>query len=493
MQLVLELDRNSKMPLYQQVYEGVRQRILTGILAAGQKLPSSRELAKQLAVSRSIATLSYEMLQSEGYIRTKPASGTFVSSDLPERSLTVASNSGASKSLRTLDKIELSLLAKQIFTEKNVTLDAGSELLELSSNAPSLADFPLELWRQTYSRVCKRIDPTQLSYLGQEGCLALKKRLAEYLNLSRAVKCVAEQIVVCAGSKQALDLVARIHLNQSALVAMEEPGYGGARRAFQSCFAELLPVPVDSQGLMISRLKSLMIKPKLIYVTPSHQYPLGGTMSLARRLELLAWSNENDCLIIEDDYDSEFRYGERPIPCLQGLDKNNSVIYIGTLSKTVFPALRLGYIVLPETLHESYASMQHRLYGHPPLLDQLTLAEFLGSGDYEKHLRRMRTLYMQKRELARREFSRVQKKAEILGDNAGMHFVLRLPFKNGLEIKQRMAAAGIGVRMSSEFYPASSEYTELLIGFACLSDQEIKSSARILKEILRELENLRLI
>ena len=501
--LAISIDKSSPLSLYQQVYEELRLLILSGRLKSGQKLPSSRELAKHLCISRTISSLGYKMLESEGYISTVPAVGTFVSAEIPDVSLRAAANSHEMDwpIAAPVSCIKISKLANTINEHSSLSFLPVEGLIKLGTNSPSVDDFPLDLWRQITNRVLKEAYGECLGYTPLEGCKPLKSALLNYLNISRAVKCSEDQIIICAGSRQALDLVARAHVDEADLVAIEDPAYGGARQAFQS--AQLLGIPLDGSGLQTSKLASLPENVNLIYVTPSHQYPLGSTMALQRRLELLHWANRSGAMIIEDDYDSEFRYGERPIPSLQGLDTANRVVYIGTFSKTIFPALRIGYIVAPPSVAPLYRQMQQSLYGQIPYLEQMVLAQFLAEGHFDRHVRRMRTIYERRRNLARIEFSRVHRKAEIIGDNAGMAFVLRLPEiaatagapaarrlrKSDLDtLLKRMSLAGIQMRSTNEFYlNEQMQGIELIIGYGGLSEEQIKYCARTLKRVISEL------
>lgn len=509
MTLAISVNKTLDQALYLQIYESVKTLILDGRLKPGYKLPSSRELAKDLGVSRTISSLSYKLLESEGYITPQPAVGTFVSSELPEFSLEAPRKLGGEFQVhgheltqKTQDNEQeqgpakiisgrihpVSNFAKIVDDSYSTPVTTGDKI-GLGFNSPSLRDFPLDLWRKLCNKVLTKNAGLALGY-SPDGCVPLKSSLVKYLSTSRAVKCSEDQIIITAGSKQALDLVARIHLDIGDNVGIENPGYAGAIQSFLACRASLHPVAIDSQGLISSELLKLPPETRLVYVTPSHQYPLGATLSLQRRLDLLLWATQNSTLIVEDDYDSEFRYGERPIPSLQGLDKGSNVIYIGTFSKTIFPALRIGYIVAPPSLAPLYKKLQYALYGQIPYLDQLVLSEFVSEGHFERHIRRMRTIYSERRDLARREFAKVHRSATIVGDNAGMHFVLRIQTTNQEEtLIKRMGFAGVQLRSTKEFYNTArtNSFSEFLIGYAGLTDREIKYSASALKRILSEL------
>lgn len=485
--LTIALEKDKSKSLYKQVYEQIRQLILEGTLKAGQKLPSSRELARDLCISRTISSLSYKMLESEGYISSQPAVGTFVSSVIPDESLRIESEL-ASAARSSSSDLKKSSLANLVEEQGVLSYLPVNQLLKLGTNSPSVADFPIELWRQITARVMKECSSDALGYTPLQGCLPLKSALVEYLKISRGVNCEENQIIICAGSRQALDLVARAHVDEGDTIAIEDPAYGGARQAFQACKANLCGISVDASGVLTSKLAELPESVRLIYLTPSHQYPLGCTLSLQRRLEILQWAAKHGVLLVEDDYDSEFRYGERPIPSLQGLDRSSRVVYIGTFSKTIFPSLRIGYIVAPPSLAPLYVQMQQALYGQIPYLDQMVLAKFLSEGHFERHVRRMRTIYESRRIIAKQEFAKVHRKSEIVGDNAGMAFVLRLPELDLNTLQKKMSLAGIQMRSTEEFYISEKmKGAELIIGYGGLAEAQIKYCARTLKRAVLEL------
>jgi GntR family transcriptional regulator/MocR family aminotransferase len=486
MQIAIQLKKDSRRSLQHQIYDGIRCLILSGGLSPGQRLPSTREMAVLLSVSRTTTSLAYELLCAEGYITSSSTAGTFVSNKIPEELLWTYDNTKRGKHNPALGKLHLSGFAAK-FAKLTLKVPAQSALVTVSSNSPSLQDFPVELWKSLYQKRLKQSSAEALGYAPADGCSELKRAIAEYLPLARGVKCSADQIIVTFGSKQALDLIARIHLDEDNIVGIENPGYPGARQSFLSRGATLAPISVDdSTGAQTAEIASLPSATKLVYVTPSHQYPLGGTMPLGQRLRLLKLAQSRDFLVVEDDYDSEFRYGERPIPALQGLDDFQKVIYVGTFSKILFPSLRIGYIVAPPALAETYAYCQDTLYGHPSYLDQLVVADFISQGHLHRHVRRMRLIYEQRRLAAIRAFSKASKSIKIVGDSAGLHFVIRIACSNEKLLSKRLRLAGFEFATTERCYTGGYRSTELVIGFGCLAEQEITTAMRAFKKALSD-------
>lgn len=486
MDFAIALDHTTAIPLHRQLYEELRRSILTGRLIPGQRIPSTRALARSLKISRATVTLSYEQLLSEGYLQTVPSSGTFVYHQLPDDLLPTTTEISQAA---TRQPVQLSTYGTNLAaTESLVPLGLELPINFSCYGRPALDEFPLKLWRRLLSRACQ-IVPTQLDYAtSAQGHQLLREAIARYIAQSRAVRCQANQIIIVNGSQQALDLVARVLLNRSDLVAIEDPGYLDARQTFLTQGAELLPIPVDESGIVIERLladSSAQPKLKLIYVTPSHQFPTGAVLSLPRRLALLAWAKQNGVIIVEDDYDSEYRYGERPIPSLQGLTANDSVIYTGSFSKILFPALRLGYLVVPQSLVSVLARAKWLADRQSPLLEQYALTEFIHEGYLESHIRRMRNLYNQRRQALVQALTHyLGKYLTILGENAGMHLMVRL--RLGLsdeEIILRAAQVGVGLVSARPYYLRSGSTGEFILGYADLSEENIRDGVCRLAQV----------
>jgi GntR family transcriptional regulator/MocR family aminotransferase len=315
-----------------------------------------------------------------------------------------------------------------------------------------------------------------LDYANSLGYRPLREAIARYLVQSRAVQCSADQILIVAGSQQALDLVTRILIDRGDQIALENPGYLGARQIFLAQGATLYPLPVDSSGVVVEALWKRLPEIKLVYVTPSHQFPTGAVLSLSRRLDLLAWAELAGALIVEDDYDSEYRYGGRPIPALQGLDHRGLVLYIGTFSKVLFPSLRIGYLVVPPKLIEVFARAKWLSDRQSPLLEQYVLTDFINEGYLERHIRRMRSLYNQRRQkLVQALIDYFGERVTILGENAGMHLMVRLstPLSDKAVIS-RAAAMGVGLVSARRYYLENECSGEFILGYADLREPEIE-------------------
>ncbi len=489
MELAVNLNTHAPQPLHQQLYQELRRSILSGRLSAGQRIPSTRALAKSLGLSRATVTQSYEQLASEGYLQTAVGSGTTVSAQLPDEILQAAPvKPGLIKTARQAKpkagaQIKLSSYGARL-TEFAREPDEPNLLFNFRYCRPALDHFPIEEWRRLLLRHCRAGAHELLDYApGGKGDPQLRVAIASYLARARAVNCTPAQVIIVNGSQQALHLCAQVLVERGETVALEEPGYLGARHTFLTHGAQLHPAPVDEAGL---RLEGLPQNAKLLYVTPSHQFPTGAVLSLPRRLELLAWAEQTGTLILEDDYDSEFRYGGRPIPALQGLAQNAQVIYIGTFSKVLFPALRIGYLVVPPALAEVFEKAKWLADRHTPMLEQRALCDFITEGYLERHLRRMRTLYDQRRQkLVSALQTQFGARVTIMGENSGMHLMVRLQSKfSDAEVIRRATAAGIGLLSARIYYLGGCRGDEFVIGYAPLSERRIQEGIKRLAKAL---------
>ena len=468
-------------PLYQQVYNQLRAAILAGRLAPGQRLPASRALAKSLALSRTTVTQSYDQLLSEGYLQTRPGAGTYVCAQLPEELL--LKTSATVQPHQTVVDIPLSAYGQLV---NQSPLRSFRESFEISFfyGYPALDLFPIGLWKKLLAKHCQAT--TQWLNYAEESCgyRPLRESLASYLQRSRAVRCIPEQVIITNGSQQALSLITQLLINPNDRVAIEEPSYRGARHIFKASGANLLPIGVDCNGLLVDRLDET---PRLVYVTPSHQFPTGVLLSLPRRLALLQWACRTGALIVEDDYDSEYRYGGRPIPSLQGLDSHAAVLYVGTFSKTMFPSIRLGYLVVPESLVEVFAKAKWLADRQPPTLTQYALTEFIVAGYLERHIRKMRLCYERRRHsLVQALHTHFGDDVEILGDSAGLHVMAKLSL--GISDQDAIArAANVGVEICTARtqYQVPRNTGEFIFGYAALNEEQIEKGIHRLASVLR--------
>jgi len=485
MELTLTLDVQSDEPLHRQLYGELRRAILSGRLAPRQKVPSTRSLAQSLGISRTTVTQSYEQLLSEGYLETRHGSGTFVCAQLPDDLLhspplkTIASPAQTS--------VKLSSYGQRLAQTPFALPAAPQEPISFRHSRPAFQQFPLNTWRKLLLRHCRTHDSWLDYATDPQGDYGLRQAIARYLARARAIQCQPEQILITNGTQQALDLILRVLLEPGEAIALEDPGYLSARRIFLSHHAHLMPIPVDAAGLCVRHLAALDIPPiRLVYVTPSHQFPTGATLSLSRRLELLSWASRTGALILEDDYDSEYRYGDRPIPALQGLDPGHSVIYIGTFSKVLFPSLRIGYLVLPPNLASLVAHAKWLSDRQLPMLDQRVLADFIEEGHLESHIRRMRSHYDRCRQtLVQALQTHFGSQATIFGEKAGIHVMVHfsLPCLE-VEILKRAAQAGIGLMSARPYHLHAESHNNFILGYSELDHATIQQGIERLAQVL---------
>lgn len=482
MDVAIVLDHQAKIPLHQQLYDELRQAILTGRLLPRQKLPSTRMIARSFGISRTTATQSYARLQSEGYLETTVGSGTYVCAQLPDdlmQSISVPTLARSQQLTVPLSRYGATLAQTPFMLQPEPELP-----ISFRYGRPALSAFPLKLWRKLLSRRCCA-EPSWLDYATNfQGYLPLRQAIAHYLCRSRAVQCQPEQIVITNGTQQGLDLILRLLIEAGDVIAIEEPGYLSARRIFQSHGAKLIPIPVDASGLVVEQLVHPAIR--LVYVTPSHQFPIGSTLSLPRRLELLTWAQQTGALILEDDYDSEYRYGDCPIPALQGLNQNDSVLYLGTFSKVLFPALRIGYLVLPHNLVTLFAQAKWLHDRQLPTLEQQVLTDFIVEGYLESHIRKMRSRYDRCRQVLVQELNaQFGNQIVIFGEKAGIHLMVRLHTQlSNEEITARAAKVGVGLMSAQPQYLGSDGSGEFIFGYGELNETQIRIGVQRLAQAI---------
>ena len=474
----LPLDRDARTPLHQQIYDGVRRAILGGSLRSGQRVPSTRTLAVELRVSRLPVLMAYEQLLHEGYLDGRVGSGTFVSTALPDdafRSMPLPGRPAPSVGARR----------RPAATPRKQD-DTG--LRAFSICVPALDRFPRATWSRLVARHAHAMTPALMAYGNPAGLGALRTSIAEHLRTARAVRCESEQVIVVAGSQAALRLCATVLLGRGDGVAIEDPGYLGAREALGTSGAELVPVPVDNEGIDVSALATLGKRVRAAYVTPSHQYPLGGSMSATRRLALLDWAERRGAWIIEDDYDSEYRYVSRPLGALQGMDRLGRVVYVGTFSKVLYPSLRVGYLVVPPALVKQFTDARHALDVFSPTLYQAALVDFLREGHFARHLRRMRTIYSSRREALLAGLARhCEGRLTVHNADAGLHVATLLPAGvDDVAVVKQMAARGLTAMALSTCYGGSRRRSGLILGFGGWGERRLADATATLGDILRD-------
>jgi GntR family transcriptional regulator/MocR family aminotransferase len=471
MRIAAVLDRASGSPLHRQIYEQWRGAILTGRFRQGNPVPSTRELAATLEVSRSTVTVAYEQLIAEGYLETAHGSGTFVCRELPSEPAGPRHRPAAAPLADT--PIRLSRYGSGL-TEDFRPPTRSSGVIHFSQWTPDLTHFPYRVWRRLISRHLRDAKTELFDYARDPtGYAPLRNEIAAYLARSRGVRCSAEQVIVVNGSQQAIDLCVRLLLEPGDAAAVENPGYQGASRILAAYRIRLQPLGIDSDGVMLRHASK---HAKLIYVTPSHQFPTGVSMSLARRLKLIEWARQHGVVIIEDDYDSEYRYHGAPLPALQGLAREVPVIYIGTFSKVMFPGLRIGYLVVPRRLVPAFTRAKWLADRHTGVLEQAALSDFISDGSLERHIRRMRRIYGLRREALvdalRRNFG---SRAQLVGDAAGMHVMVRLDDEG---IVERAARNGVELVSASGYYLANPPGGEFVFGFSPLGERTIRDGIK---------------
>jgi GntR family transcriptional regulator / MocR family aminotransferase len=482
-------EKRQKSPLYRQLYEWLRTAISEGRMRPGQRLPSTRSMAAELRVSRISVFNAYEQLHSEGYLESFAGSGTCVAPAIPDEALHVAADHKQNGSRRVVSRSR----AFRVSTRASDLLKAPPEPWLHNFGAfrvslPALDHFPVDLWSKLVARHSRKMSRTIMAYGEAMGYLPFREAIAEYLCTFRGVRCDAAQVLVTTGSQQALQISAQVLLDPGDEVLVEDPGYAGARLAFTSAGAQLVPVAVDGEGMITSEIIRRRFRARVVYVTPSHQYPLGMTMSAARRMSLLSWAVRTNSWIIEDDYDSEYRFGSRPIAALQGLDTHGRVIYIGTFSKVLFPALRLGYVVVPKQLVPSFSAIRDAADIFSSTLFQSVLTDFIREGHFARHIRRMRMLYMERRTaLVNAIRDHMEGILEVIGSDAGMHLVALLAQGiNDVSVSREAAGMGISAMPLSSCYLKPPKKRGLILGYGGVNARQIHDGMQKLRICVRK-------
>lgn len=452
------LNRNLDIPLYQQLYQFFKENMHEGRIQKGMKLTSKRLLATQLSISQTTVERAYEQLAAEGYIVSKPRSGWFV--DYNDSDFVHVKMPSTS-----------SIKPKAQENEHSIDFHYG--------NVDS-AHFPFSAWRKSMINSLDQYGHVLYRPGNVLGELDLRTLIAEYLYQSRGVICLPEQVIIGAGNPVLMHILCQV-FGPNISIGYEDPGSPRSRKIFEVNHMKILPIPVDDEGICIQKIQKE--RPSLLYVTPSHQFPLGTIMTINRRIQLLKWAAENQSFIIEDDYDGEFRYSGQPIPSLQGLDQHNRVIYMGTFSKSLLPSLRISYMILPLPLLEKGSEITSLYKQTVSCHNQLTLAEFIKKGEWQKHINRMRKLYQKKRAILLETLqSELGRHVKIRGGNSGLHILLDVysPFSEK-ELIEKAKEHGVKIYPASLFYKKQPPATTVLIGFAGVSEDNIREGIKKLK------------
>lgn len=473
----IAIDRRGTTPLFRQVYAAISTSIVDGRLPAGARLPASRELAGRLGLSRTVIVAAYEQLLAEGYATGRVGSGTYVAPDLPERpagrtKLLKAGRTARYSAPRLAGKVDVT------FQNDDRPFNLGRTLIDQRT---------ADQWRRLSARALRAMPRSHLGYGDPRGSAELRGAIAGYLAGARGVHCDADQIIVTSGTQHALDLVVRVLLPAGSEAWVEDPGYPLTRELLAAGGVATRPVRVDAQGIDVAAGIAAAPRARAVFVTPSHQFPTGVVLSMARRLELIAWASASDAWIVEDDYASEFRYGGRPLAALQGLDGGQRTLYIGTLNKALFPGLRAGYLVVPERLLPAFVTARYLMDRQPPALQQEVLAEFIAQGHLASHIRRMRALYRDQRDrlvatLRRRAGDRL----DVEPPDQGMHLVAYLrPGLSDTAVERAALADGVVVRALSRLHVKARPRQGLLLGFSGYPATAIAGAAGRLAAVLQ--------
>ncbi|CAB3755211.1 PLP-dependent aminotransferase family protein [Paraburkholderia humisilvae] len=513
--LATRLDRGDAEPVYRQLLRLLQQAILTSQLPPGTKLPSSRTLAADLGIARNTVLHVYDQLTAEGYVLSTTGSGTYVADTRPDHRAVNARKSPTpgrrgedaaraadvtdtdlrrsaaghspvtAHTARCIEARDLSVRGRRLILEAGVSAKQWGAFMP---GVPDVSEFPARTWSRLQAKLWKQANPDLLTYAPGGGYRPLRRALSDYLRVARSVNCTPDQIIITTGIHQSIDLAVRLLTDVGDRAWVEEPCYWGVRSVLQSSGLTLAPVPVDDEGLN-PRESDLRAPPRLALVTPSHQYPLGMVMSLARRRTLLEYAKQHGVWIIEDDYDSEFRYGSRPLASLQGLDDAGRVIYVGSLGKMLFPGLRIGYMIAPEDLVETFRTGIAELYREGQLIQQAVLTEFIMDGYLTSHVRRMRALYGERRQILIDAITaRFGDMLPVMGDEAGLHFVLGLPADaNDRAVTAAAHDAGVIVRPLAGYYSGEIPARRgMLLGYACVPNEKIGPAFDTLARVIED-------
>src|SRR5580700_3378190 len=481
---LIQIDRKAPVPLHKQIYSAYRTMILSGVLKPGQQIPSTRALISELKISRIPLLTAYAQLIAEGYFETRKGSGTFVCRSLPDQRTTPDRHARQPE----LPDSGVRPVARRALRLARYEAPPWFGLGAFSVSQAAYDQFPVQLWSNLVVRHSRNPHAASLHYGAALGSEPLREAICEYLGTARGVHCNPKQVMIVSGSQQALEISARVLFEPGMAVWIEEPGYDLTRRVLESAGCRLIAVPVDSEGMNVEAGIKRCRRARAAFVAPSHQYPLGVTMSASRRLQLLDWAHKSGSWIIEDDYDSEYRFESMPIASLQGLDTSARVIYIGTFSKVLFPSLRIGYVVIPPDLIDYFVSARRTMDLSSPHFYQAVLTDFMREGHFARHIRRMRLLYDQRRTaLVGSLHEQFGQTLQVQGAEAGMHLLVTLPKgMRDIEIATRAAGEKLWLAPLSPYYFEEATHQGFILGFGGTPASEIPEAVQRLKVMLRQ-------
>ncbi|GJL35244.1 GntR family transcriptional regulator [Enterobacter hormaechei] len=474
---------NGSLPLHERIQRAIRALILEGILSHGKALPASRALATSLNVSRDTIETAYTRLHAEGFIERHTGKGSFVSAS----ARFLKSHSRQRQSAAAVREPALSERGKRVYGSGGIR--EFSLPRPLAPGIPETRLFPLQTWERLARQVLKEYRHHALEQSPPQGTERLRQAIAEYVNLERGAHATPERIIILTSSQQALALCSHVLMDSGDAIAVEDPAYQGAQKAFDTAGLNSLPVPLDEKGLCIASLNALTEPAKALYLTPSHQYPTGVTLSLERRLAVINWANHHKAWIIEDDYDSEFHYEGKPMACVQGLDAFNRTIYIGTFTKSLFPGLRIAWMIVPAELVEPLTMARTLMDGHTASMTQLTVAKFLEGGHFSAYVRMMRGVYVARRD---KLASLIEKYLAdfVVGITPAGGMQMPCYLKDGLSETAVAAAArraGIDMLGLTGLYASKPASPGFLLGFAAYTEKEMEDAVGKLAALFRRL------
>lgn len=464
----LLLDRAGPEPLSKQLYLLLRAQILDGILKPRTKLPSSRAMARQLALGRNTVVAALDQLQAEGYLQVMVGAGSFVATEIPDHRGPQSSDFRPNNELPVFKSVH-------------------GENQGFCVGVPDLKAFPSKIWNRLSQQQSFAGLQNLMGFGDPEGYWPLRQAVCEYVRTSRAVRCRPEQVIITSGAQQGLELICRVLLQEGSTAALEEPGYRGMRKAVKASGKSMIQLPVDEDGVKLDSLAGSNVMPSLVYVTPANQYPLGVVLSLERKKTLLNWARENQGWVIEDDYDSEYHYHHRPLASLQGIDTSQRVVYVGSFSKVLFPALRLGYLILPESLVPQFVAAKRQSSGETPLHSQAVTAEFIQGGHFNRHLRKMRINYAEKLECLLNACESIKPWCKIHSHGAGLHVVLEFLINlDEQAVADALQEQGVQCSVLAQYFEKETNRQGLVLGFANSSGINITENIGRLKQIIKD-------
>lgn len=485
----ITLNRENGKPLHRQLYEALRMEILRGQLKPGTRLPPTRALAEEMGVARNTISNAYKQLLAEGYLESKVGSGTRVTQRLPERILQVEGGRqvvGQPAMLGEPDDRQPRLSERGTAVSQLPYQWEKIQPRAFTSTMPGVDAFPFKLWEKLLVSSWRSLTSNQLGYQSAMGYRPMREAIAAYLQTARGVRCTTDQVIITNGTQQALNTITQLLLNKEDKAWVENPSYNGIKAALRGTLATMIPVGVDREGLIVQEGLRKARKARLAFISPSHQYPLGVTMSLMRRIELLQWAQEERAWVIEDDYDSEFRYEGYPISALQGLDTAGRVIYVGTFSKVLFPALRIGYMVVPTKLVKPFHAARAHMDRGVTLLEQVVLTTFINEGHFARHIRKMRLLYEERRDIfVQATGNYLAGLINVESSAAGLHVVGWLPEGvNDVAVSQKLLEHGIDAPPVSAFALEPIARQGLVFGYGAVGEKEILTAVKKMRHIL---------